>query len=104
MRISKKGFVEAIKTFWEDPQNEVQEDIHARILVAAGFIIRQQRGISEEEVWSPTPTEVADFLDGLQNGQGACLTESYPRTEGRPWDMCHARPPSCPFRAHGHRV
>jgi hypothetical protein len=69
MRISKKGFVEAIKTFREGPQNGVQEDIHARILVAAGFIIRQQRGISEEEVWSATPTEVADFLDGLDDQQ-----------------------------------
>jgi hypothetical protein len=69
MRISKKGFVEAIKTFRKGPQNGVQEDIHARIVVAAGFIIRQQRGISEEEVWSPTPTEVADFLDGLDDQQ-----------------------------------
>jgi hypothetical protein len=33
--------------------------------VVAAFVIRERRGISEEEAWSPTVAEIADYLDGL---------------------------------------
>jgi hypothetical protein len=51
MQITDKQFAEAIETFREGaaPRDATEEAIHNRIAAAATLIIRQRRGVSEEQ-------------------------------------------------------
>jgi hypothetical protein len=63
MQITNKQFTEAIKTF-PNGRDKIIQDIQGRITAAAGLIIRQRRGISEEEVFNPTLDEISEFVAG----------------------------------------
>jgi hypothetical protein len=67
MQITDKQFAEAIETFREGaaPRDATEKAIHNRIAAAATLVIRQRRGVSEEQPFSVTHGDVIDFLGGL---------------------------------------
>ena len=44
------------------PWNWSASDIHARIVVAAAWVLKAVRGIPDEEVSEPTNGEIAEFI------------------------------------------
>jgi hypothetical protein len=72
--MTKQEFDEAVERLRQG--HKAESDAEARVYVAAGFIIRQRRGIPDDQPWEgPTDAELAEFLAGIDRVRRKRLKE-----------------------------
>jgi hypothetical protein len=65
LRISNREFATAFENLKQG--NGPGNVIEARVYAASGFVIRQRRGIADDEPFSLTPEDVVEFLNGIDD-------------------------------------
>ena len=72
--MTKQEFDEAVEGLRQG--HKAETDAEVRVFVAASFIIRQRRGMPEDQAWEgPTDAELAEFLAGADRRQRKLLKE-----------------------------
>jgi hypothetical protein len=78
--MTQDEFNKLCRNYREGPQDEIEQEMHTRIMVVVLKVMQHRMGISDEVEWSP-PREmlqydyIATFLDGCNQRQLGLLKE-----------------------------
>jgi hypothetical protein len=67
--MTKEEFDDACALLQEKGLAAISDKNDARVCIAAGYIIKHRRGISDEVMWQPTDADLAEFFPGLNRAQ-----------------------------------